>query len=249
MTRAYEAMKRARVANGLDATPTTNGVETMPPPSNGAPAADLQYQKVRVWLTTSANRGQRLQTVMVVGCRSGSGSTTTATLLASTLAEGQKLRILIVDGNFRTPSLSRVYNVRNNGGFSEVVRQGAPLETHVQKTDQSNLAVLPTGHISRYPAEVFEGNSLDELLERLKREFDFIIFDAAPLLEFPDAYALAPKVDAIILVLEADRTSIADAQRAKRDLEDAGGRLLGVVLNRQKRHAPSWLRTRFGIDL
>ncbi len=202
----------------------------------------VEYQKIRVWLTNPATRGQLLQTVMVVSCHAGTGSTTTAALLASTMAEGKRSRVLIIDGNFRTPSLNMIFDVRNNGGLTEVLSAGLPLDAHIQPTTRQNLYVLTSGQISRYAAETFEGDAVNQLLSQLKEKFDFIIFDAAPVLEFPDSYALAPKVDSIILVVEADKTPIEEAQRAKRNLEQAGGRILGVVLNRKKDYTPPFLR-------
>jgi capsular exopolysaccharide synthesis family protein len=205
----------------------------------------VQYQKLRVWLTNPASRGQRLQTVMVVACRSGNGSTTTASLLAATLAEGKKKRVLIIDGNFRTPSLNLVFDVSNDGGFTELVSGEMPFEARIQPTNRENLFVLTSGQISYCPADVFDGQALDQLVSWLKERFDFIIFDSAPACEFPDCYALAPKVDSIILVAQAEETSIEDAQRAKRNLEQAGGRLLGVVLNRERDYTPALLRKFF----
>jgi capsular exopolysaccharide synthesis family protein len=210
-------------------------------------AGQVEYQKLRVWLTNPAVRTQPLQTVMIVSCRAGTGSTTTATLLARTLAEGKNFRVLIIDGNFRTSSLNRAFRVKNNGGFTEILSGGAPFEAHIQATDRQNLFVLTSGQISLLPAEVFEGKGVELLLGELKQRFDFIIFDAAPVIEFPDSYALAPKVDGIILVVEAEETSIEEAQRAKRNIEQAGGRLLGIVLNRRKNYIPARLRRFFHI--
>ena len=150
--------------------------------------------------------------------------------------------MLIIDGNFRTSSLNQAFKVKNNGGFTEIVLAGVPFEAHIQQTDRQNLFVLTTGQISLLPAEVFEGSAIELLLTELKQKFEFIIFDAAPVIEFPDSFALAPKVDGIILVVEAEKTSIEDAQKAKRNIELAGGRLLGVVLNRHKNYIPALLK-------
>jgi protein-tyrosine kinase len=250
MSRTYQALRKAEADKQQILIPS--GAETEPDGSisnsfhlrEGA-AGQVEYQKLRVWLTNPAGRAQPLQTVMIVACRAGTGSTTTATLLARTLAEGKNFRVLIIDGNFRTSSLNRAFKVKNNGGFTEIVSAGAPFEAHIQPTDRQNLFVLTTGQISLLPAEVFEGKAIELLLDELKQKFDFIIFDAAPVIEFPDSYALAPKVDGIILVVGAEQTSIDEAQRAKRNIEQAGGRLLGVVLNRRKNHIPVRLRKFF----
>ena len=247
MSRTYQALQKAEADKPQrlippEAEPATDGQTINKLAFNNGAVGRVEYQKLRVWLTNPAGREQPLQTVMVVSCRAGTGSTTTATLLARTLAEGKNFRVLIIDGNFRTSSLNRTFKVKNNGGFTEIVSAGAPFEAHIQPTDRKNLFVLTTGQISLLPAEVFEGKAIEILLAELKQKFDFIIFDAAPVVEFPDSYALAPKVDGIILVVEAEKTSIEDAQRAKRNIEQAGGRLLGVVLNRRKNYIPSFLR-------
>jgi capsular exopolysaccharide synthesis family protein len=193
---------------------------------------------MRLWLTSAVSRGQRVQTVMVVSPHRGTGSTTTASLLASTLAEGKKLHVLIADANVRTPALSDVFGVRNGDGLTEVVAGGVPLEAGAQATERQNLAVLSSGRVSMVPADVFEGEAIDRVIEQLKTRFDFIIFDVAPVLEFPDACALAPKVDGVILVVKAGGTSTEQGQRARRTIDAAGGRLLGVVLNREKDYTP-----------
>jgi capsular exopolysaccharide synthesis family protein len=182
---------------------------------------------------------------MVVASRMGSGCTTTAALLAATLAEGRRSRVLIIDGNFRTPSLNMVFNCEDNGGFHELLSEDVPFDSHIQQTDRENLFVLTTGRGSIVPSELFEGDGIKQLIVSLKQNFEYIIFDGAPLLDYPDSYALAPKVDGIILVVHSEKTPIGDAVRVKRDLERAGGRLLGVVLNRQKDYTPAFLKKLF----
>jgi capsular exopolysaccharide synthesis family protein len=251
MSKTYEALKKAEAekVKGWQSPAENAAMEKNRPfgmADVGTPAL-LGYQKIRTWLKNPMTQGQGLQTIMVVACHSGTGNTTTAALLASTLAQGKtsQSRVLIIDGNFRTPSLNFVFNVSNNGGFSETVSNGMLFDVNIQPTNRPNLFVLTSGQISLVPAEVFEGESIDHLLGQLKQKFNFIIFDAAPALEFPDSYALAPKVDGIILVIESEKTLITDAQRAKRDLERAGGRVLGVVLNRHKDYTPATLRKFF----
>jgi capsular exopolysaccharide synthesis family protein len=249
MSRTYEALKKAEAEKEKRVQPSRESIS-----SNGHPRGKIhrdaqgsvvEYEKIGAWLTTPGIRGKRLQTVMVVAPHSGTGNTTTAALLAETLANVKKRRVLIIDSNFRTPSLNMVFQVKNDGGFIEAVSDGMPFEAHVQATNRPNLFVLTSGQISISFAEVFEGDGIDQLLGKLKEKFDFIIFDAAPVVEFPDAFALASKVDSIILVTQSEKTSIEDAQRARLYLEQAGGQIIGVVLNRQKDYTPKLLKRLF----
>jgi protein-tyrosine kinase len=258
MSRTYKALKKAEAGrengsqshwvgreNGSQShweDSASNGHRAAPEIQRDSQESALEYEKIGAWLTNPALQGKRLQTVMVVAPRSGTGNTTTAALLAETLANVKKRRVLIIDSNFRTPTLNMVFQVKNNGGFIEVASDDVPFDSHIQATNRANLFVLTSGQISISPAEVFEGDAIDQLIAKLKEKFDFIVFDAAPVMEFPDSFALASKVDSVILVARSEKTSIEDAQRAKSNIEQAGGRILGVVLNRQKDYTPSFLK-------
>ncbi len=247
MSRTYDALKRAEAEKeGRSSLPgegaRAEGRRAPEVRRDREASPRVEYERIRVWLNNLATRGERLQTVMVVGCRSGMGATTTAALLASTLAETRKSRVLVVDGNFRTPGLNLVFHVRDERGLSEIVSNGGDFEAHIQPTNRQNLFVLTGGQLASSGPEVFEGDGIDKFLAKLKEQFDFVIVDAAPILEFPDAYALAPKVDSIILVVQAEKTAIDDARRARKELERAGGRILGVVLNRQRDYTPALIK-------
>ena len=246
MSRTYEALQKAersrlRARPDVEESPGTNGNGA----GRGRPG-QLEYEKIRVWLRHPAANGDRVQAVMIVSCHSGSGSTTTAALLGTTLAEGKHSQVLIIDSNFRTPGLNLLFKVQNEQGLSQITTEGLPFEAQIQPTDRKNLFVLSAG-MNPSPLDVFDGEAMEHFVEEMKRRFDFILFDAAPALDFPDAYALAARVDGIILVAEPERTLIQEAQQMKRDLERAGGRILGVVMNRHQDFLPLAVRRRIGI--
>jgi Mrp family chromosome partitioning ATPase len=62
---------------------------------------------------------------------------------------------------------------------------------------------------------------------------------------YADTSVLAAKVDGVILVVEADRTPVVEAESAKRNLDRAGARILGAVLNRQRSYLPAMLQGLF----
>lgn len=205
----------------------------------------MRYQNARLLLNGAASRNGSLRSLMVVGCRASTGATTTAALLARTLAEGNRHRVLLIDANFRTPALDIVFDVSNRSGLYDVLFDGEHADPLLHETRWPNLSLLTAGRAPASPDALFEDKRLEQLLADLKRAFDFVVLDSAPVLEFPDAYGLAPEVDGVVLVVEAERTPVHDAQRAKRDLELAGGRLIGAVLNRERDYTPRVLRRFF----
>jgi capsular exopolysaccharide synthesis family protein len=242
MSRTYEALKRAERRWTSPPLITRAGQWAVsdigPDLDDGARA---EYERIQLWITNRSAQDSPIQTVMVASCQRRNGATTTAANLASTLAQGPAARVLIVDANLRTPRLDRLFGARDRRGFSELLDNANGADA-IQPSTRPNLFVLTSGRIPPYPLEILSPAPLGRLVAQLKSRFDFIVFDAPPLLEFPDAYALAAHVDAVLVVVEADRTLVDDARRVMRDLERAGARAAGVVLNRQRDYTPRLFR-------
>jgi capsular exopolysaccharide synthesis family protein len=203
--------------------------------------ARLEYERLGVWVKTPT-QGKVLQTIAIAGCRAGSGATTTAALMAATLASSRRSRVLLVDANLRTPSLDLLFGLGNSVGLTDVLCDDKPPDLCIQATDRDNLHVLTTGAVPAYPAAVFDRTALDRFVDEVKTSHDFVVFDCAPVLEFPGTCVLAPSVEAVLLVLHADRTSVDDARRARNELERSDARVVGAVLNRYDDHTPAPLR-------
>lgn len=219
------------------------------PASPGVPLefnerARMRYQKLRLLLNGAASRSDSLRSLLCVGCRAATGATTTAALLAQMLAEENR-RVLLVDANLRTPALHIAFGLPNQSGLYDVlVDEGHP-DPVIHETLWPRLSLLTAGRLPGSQEAVFEGKRVGQLLADLKTKFDFVILDSAPVLESPDAYGLAPEVDGILLVVDAERTPVHEAQQAKRDLELAGGRMIGAILNRERDYTPRVLRRFF----
>jgi capsular exopolysaccharide synthesis family protein len=178
---------------------------------------------------------------MVASSEHGEGTTTTAALFASTLAKRKKVDVLLVEANFRTPALEQVFPIKRNGGFADVVEGRAVIDEVVQATPQQRLFVVTSGHYETSPSSVLESPLLGDAVTALHQRFQYLVFDCAPVNVYTDAVILGPRVDATVFVIEADSTRIDDVQRAKRQLDRAGAKLLGVLLNRRKNYVPSFL--------
>jgi Mrp family chromosome partitioning ATPase len=78
----------------------------------------------------------------------------------------------------------------------------------------------------------------------LRNEFDYALIDCSSLRESGDVLSVAPFVDGVILVIEADRTYREQILRAERAIETAQGKVLGHVLNKRTYTIPDWLYRR-----
>jgi capsular exopolysaccharide synthesis family protein len=245
MSRAYDALKRAEIDACLPEFTTVSTAEL-----NGeGPVVDVEldarlrreFERLRVLLmrrTTPA--GEPLHSLMVAAVGRHTGATTTTVALAASLA-GESTPTLLVDANLRAPRLRPLFGLNGGPGLGDVLAKEAAFGDTVYPTDKRRLSVLPAGRV-KLSAELLAGPGLDALLDATRAQFRFAVFDVAPLPESLDACALASRMDAVLLLVQGSRTSAADARDAARAVEDAGGRILGVVLNRQRASLPGFLR-------
>ncbi len=173
-----------------------------------------------------------IKTLLVASANPVEGRSVTVANLGVAMAQAG-LRTLVVDADMRRPTLHNLFSRKNDYGLTESLLQSTPtLEGFVHSTEVENLSLLPTGQLPPNPAELLASRRMRGLLDRIKEEQDVAIFDTPPCLPVADAAILARMVDGVLLVVDADKTRQDAALRAKDALTRAGGRILGVVLNR-----------------
>jgi capsular exopolysaccharide synthesis family protein len=201
------------------------------------------YEDILTRLHTS-HPGESIKTIMFTGAAHGGGATTTAVNFAKTLVRDNAVKVLLIDANMRTPNLRELFDIENDQGLSDIVLNNDIKPFKVINFEPSYLFVLATGGNYVGPVGLFESERFDTFLNNARDEFDYVILDSAPLPSFAEARVLCEKVDGVVLVIESGKLRRQVALRARKELEDAGGRILGVVLNKRKYHIPEWLYKR-----
>lgn len=191
------------------------------------------------------NQSRRVFLITSAGPREGK----TTVLINLGLAVAQKgAKTLLVSSDLRRPALAKTLGMKKEPGLNEVITGTAKLEdalrsisdimlgdmelSEIMKTPGiENIWILPSGHVPPNPAEVLESKELPKLIEELKKRFDVIFFDSPPALLVTDAGLLASKMDGVVLCYEIGKIAREALLRAKIQLESAGAKISGVVLN------------------
>jgi capsular exopolysaccharide synthesis family protein len=132
-------------------------------------------------------------------------------------------------------------------GLTELIFKEAEWDAVVKETAPSNLSLIAAGRPPANVAQLFELDRFEELIEEFRTEFDLTLFDTPPLLSYAETLVLAPKVDRVLLVAQAERTRGDLLAQSKEDLEKIGATIFGVVLNRKKSYGPRWLQRYFSL--
>lgn len=172
----------------------------------------------------------RLRTVLVTSPRPEDGATTVACNLAAGMAQSGR-KILLVDANFRRPSIARVFGVKKAEGLSDILVGRATLETCLVPSDVPGLDLLCSGTVPPNPAELLGGDLAQAFLEVTMGRYAHVILDTPPVLLATDALVLSPVVDGVVLVVRAKDCSRGAARRACTLLSDVNAHIFGAVLN------------------
>jgi protein-tyrosine kinase len=200
------------------------------------------YEALKTSVLTRYPNGST-KTILFAGCAHGNGVSMTAINFGTALARDSRFSVLLLDVNFRTPSFSHLFRLNGAQGLSDLLSShDGPVS--LVKIGAGNLHVLPSGKCDSEPVALLESQRFGEFLATMRERFDYVILDAPPVHGFPESLALASKVDGVILVLNAGKTRQQVALRAKMQLEAAGGKLLGTVLNRREYPIPQFIYKR-----
>ena len=186
------------------------------------------FRQVRGNLLFSAPIEQQ-RSILITSASPSEGKTCVAINLAVMLAQGGR-RILLVDANFRRPSLHRAFAVSNQRGLSNLLVGQGQLNDFVAHTDLPHLDILVAGPCPPNPAELLASGKIRDVLAEGVERYDQVILDGPPVLVVSDTMVLAAMVDGVLFVCRA-RTGRGMVQRAKTQLSQVNSRLIGAVLN------------------
>lgn len=181
------------------------------------------------------------RTLMVAGCQPGSGASSVAMNLALACAAARR-KTLLIDANYRRPALHTLTGVSEVDGLAEILSGKGTFDPEATRHLDETLDLLPVGAKSFRMYEHLGSESMSALLAKATETYDVVILDVSPALIASDAATLANRVDASLLVVRAMAEKRGMVARLKRDLEDARGEFLGVVVNAVRSSAGGYMR-------
>ena len=194
-----------------------------------AKKAEEHYNALRTNIQLS---GDDLKVLAISSVKPGEGKSTTSTNIAWAFARAG-YKTLLVDADIRNSVMSGVFKSREKiTGLTDFLAGTADLSHGLCDTNVENLFVIQAGPVSPNPTALLQSENFHTMIDTLRKYFDYVIVDTAPIGMVIDAAIIAQKCDASILVTAAGETKRRDILKAKEQLEQTGTSFLGVVLNK-----------------
>ena len=187
------------------------------------------FRSLRASIVYGAD-GSPVKVVAVTSALPGEGKTTTAVCLGRAAAL-QGPNVLIVDCDLRRGNLREALNTDAKSGLLEVLDGQVSLEEAVIKDSHTDADILSLTHRGMTPKDVFGGAEIDRLLAHVKRRYDFVVLDTAPILALADSRVLARKADFVLIVARWRATPSPAIEGALRLLAGSKVQVGGIILN------------------
>ena len=193
------------------------------------PAAEA-YRVIRTSIQF-AQAGKELKTIAITSCTPNEGKSMTIANLAIVLTQAGK-SVLLIDCDMRNPTVHKNFNLSNKVGLSSCISMGTAVADAVQETGIEGLDALTAGVIPPNPSELLGSERMQNILQRAKEEYDYVLIDTPPVLPVTDSLVLGRMVDGLILVIDSGEIKVEMAREVKNQLMHSGANILGVVLNK-----------------
>lgn len=190
-----------------------------------------QYRTIRNNIQYAAD-GIRMRSLLVTSPSEGDGKSTATVNLAVCMAQRGD-RVLIIDANFRSPIINKIFNVQTSPGLSNVLGQQLEIREAIYNTEVEGLDILPSGQRLYNSTELLDSQVMVDVMTLASEQYDMVLLDCPPVLGVSDTNVLVSKCDGVLLLLNSGKTSKELALEAKRALHFAKANILGVILNKK----------------
>jgi capsular exopolysaccharide synthesis family protein len=176
---------------------------------------------------------QPITTLTISSTGPGEGKSTVTANLAVVMAQAG-FSVVVIDADLRKPTQHRIFNVPNDRGLSTLLLHPEERWQDVgARVAVPGLKLIPSGPVPPNPADLLSIDRLPSLLSQISQEADIVLLDTPPILAVSDPLLIGTKTDGMILLTRAGHTRRDRLQMAATSLQQAGVRLVGVVVNQQ----------------
>lgn len=188
------------------------------------------YKIIRTNLMYTFHSGKNGNVVAFSGAEVNAGKSVTCANLSIAFAQNG-FRVLVVDADMRRPKQQKLFKKSHTEGLSKLISGQCTFEEAVIKNAAPNLDLVPAGPLPPNPSELLSAPAMDEFLEKVSAQYDYVFIDTPPINFVTDCLALANKINGIVLVARQGHTEKDDFAKAIASIKNIDAKIVGSILN------------------
>ena len=194
------------------------------------PAMEQIYNRLVSVLFMQKERNG-INSYVFTGCEQKVGNTTVSLSIAAELAYTSK-KTLFVDCDFLKPAEEKILFQYVDDGVAEYLKGDLPLDKIIYKTDIPALDYISSGKQFINPTMMLWSDKFSDFVQQVAQKYEFVIFDAAPILDAPEVGVLSFLVSGTILTVRFGKSLKSRVYAAKKELETMNANFLGIIVNK-----------------
>lgn len=199
------------------------------------------FKKLRSNLQFITVNNAEKKIILVTSPLNGEGKSYVSANMATSFAEVGK-KVILIDADMTNGRQSEIFNIPNNLGFSNYLSNLDSNGIEIQKltnnfineTAIKNLNLITSGTIPPNTSELLASDRLSQLVKDLSVFYDIVIIDGTSILKSMDSLILTRVATSTVIVSDYRKTKKEDILKAKRDIQNMGGKPIGIIINRAK---------------
>jgi chain length determinant protein tyrosine kinase EpsG len=140
-------------------------------------------------------------------------------------------RTLLVDANLRSARQSKIFNLKETRGLSDVLVERVGIEVVTRIDSFIGLSVLGAGTTPPNPQELLGRSSFTHFMNQAMANYDVILVDTPPAANSSDAQAIAVRCNGVLMVSRLNHTPLSDLANIRDQIKVTGARVVGAVIN------------------
>ncbi|WP_448821743.1 CpsD/CapB family tyrosine-protein kinase [Cetobacterium sp.] len=185
------------------------------------------------------NEKEMARTILITSTTPKEGKSTIASNYAMSIAITGK-KVLLIDCDIRRPRAHESFGISFTKGLESVLSGECDVEEVILKNIETNLDILPTRNVAHNVTELFLGDKMKTLLDKLKNEYNTVVLDTPPLIIASDAAILSKYCDGVVYVVAYDQVAKRELEFGKTMLNNAKANIYGVVVNKVDKNGLSY---------
>ena len=214
-------------------------------PTSQSMELGMEEEMVSLYQSINSLRSdtQQNKVIQFMSAQEEEGTSTIVEELAKVAALKYGKSVLLLDADLRKLD-QQPFNITLEHSLEETIRAGDPVDKALYQIRNSSLFLSRFFKDSGPIRQFLTPSDIDDLLEKLRTRFDFIFIDSPPEHVFSIGLATSTSVNGVILVLDAEKTCLDEAKNITDKITKNGGKVLGVVVNKQRNHIPEFISKR-----
>ena len=214
-------------------------------PTSKSVELEIEEEMIALYQSINSLRSstQKNKVIQFMSAQEEEGTSTIVEELAKVAALKYNKSVLLLDADLRKLD-QEPFNITLEHSLEETIRAGDPVDKALYQIANSSLFLSRLFKGSGSIRQFLDPSGIDDLLEKLRTRFDFIFIDSPPENVFSIGLATSTSVNGVILVLDAEKTCLDAAKNITDKITKNGGKVLGVVVNKQRNHIPEFISKR-----